>query len=196
MPTLKIQIPLIWIAVVLFGAIELALLYGYHNSDTHWQNTIVFGASIVAGAFALFSYLKGIEQKRSAAASRIIERWNNPMMTPYKDVMRSIRSGKVSVEPLKRKSREDPLTPEAAEIRSKMQVLLGFFEELCLAIRLSTADEKKLEQFFAAVVTQSYKKSKNWIQNERDIDDEQGYYIEFEMVAKKWDLKVINARKS
>jgi hypothetical protein len=63
-PMLRLKISLLWLSLIAFAIIELALLCAYHYSDNHWQNTIVFGASIVAGAFALFSYMKKTLKRR------------------------------------------------------------------------------------------------------------------------------------
>jgi hypothetical protein len=99
---MTITIPLLWAAVLLFVASEGILLYEFHNADAKWKQTIVFGASIVAGAFGLFSYLKGIEQGRRQTAERLIDKWTDPGMTPLRDLVREITEGQTLTSTLMR----------------------------------------------------------------------------------------------
>jgi hypothetical protein len=107
-------------------------------------------------------------------------------MRPYRDVMRDIRAGRHSLHPLTRTSKEHVFSEGDYEIRSRMQALLGFLEDACLAIRLKAADERYLQLYFWEIVLQSYEKTKPWIDNERAIDGTRIYYPEFETIAIRW----------
>jgi hypothetical protein len=64
--------------------------------------------------------------------------------------------------------------------------LLGFFEEMALAVKNRTADEGKLNSFFRSAVCQSFGNLQVWIENERKVDNEYSYYVELEWLAGRW----------
>jgi hypothetical protein len=51
-------IPVIWIVMGLFLPIEGVLLWACHTASQEWKDTIVFGATVVGGAFALYGHMK------------------------------------------------------------------------------------------------------------------------------------------
>ncbi len=93
-------IPVTWIVFGFFLPLEGILLWAYHNSPDNWKETIVFGATIVGGAFALYSHMKHIDESRSKAAQKLIERWNNPSseFELMKDTLRNVNAGKLDVK--------------------------------------------------------------------------------------------------
>jgi hypothetical protein len=184
-----IKISLVWAAIVLFVASEGALLYEFHNADDKWKQTIVFGASIVAGAFALFSYLKGIEQGRRQTAERLIDRWTDPSMMPLKDIVREITEGHLDTAQLMRSGKGVKLDQSALCARSKVIGMLNFYEEVAIAVRIKSADEDILQRFFRAVILQAFDNLEVWIRNERTIDNESRYYVELEQLVAKWKTK-------
>jgi hypothetical protein len=183
---MTITIPLIWAGVTLFLASEGVLLYEFHNADDKWKQTIVFGASIVAGAFGLFVYLKGIEQGRRQTAERLIDRWNDPGMTPLRDIMREITEGQIDAATLMRSGKGEKLEPEPLAARSKVVGMLNFYEEVAIAVLVKSADEQILRRFFHAVTCQAFDNLEAWIKNERTFDNEPAYYNNFEDLVERW----------
>ena len=66
-----------WLATALFALAE-AWLWWMYNFKWFDRESIAFMATVIGGAFALFAYMKGIEEKRSQAADGLIKRWNDP----------------------------------------------------------------------------------------------------------------------
>jgi hypothetical protein len=186
---MTVNISIIWLILIPFLLIEAALLYWYHIADSHLQSTIVFFASVVAGAFALFSYVKGIQERRKQSSERLIERWNNPDMRPFKDAIREITEGERDPVLLMRKAKGEKLSKEVLEARSFVVGLLGFYEEVSIAVRKKSAEEATLKLFMRAVVCQCWDHMKPWIENERKIDNEAGYYTELQWLADRWSKK-------
>jgi hypothetical protein len=88
-------------------------------------------------------------------------------------------------------SRVDPASltrGDAGVQESRMLIVsaLNFFEELSIAVLNKNADEHRLKQFFAAITSQSFAKLEDWIRHERKIDNEPGYYVEFEALVTRW----------
>lgn len=183
---MTIRISLVWAAITLFVVIEGSLLYEFHNVSDKWKQTIVFGASIVAGAFGLFSYLKGIEQGRRQTAERLIDRWTAPEMTPLKDVIREITEGHTDVAALMRPGKGAKLDAATLTARSKIVGMLNFYEQVAIAVQIKSADESILKRFFRAVVCQCFDNLEAWIANERIIDNEPRYFTHLAELAKSW----------
>ena len=183
---MTITIPLLWAAVLMFVASEGILLYEFHNADAKWKQTIVFGASIVAGAFGLFSYLKGIEQGRRQTAERLIDKWTDPGMTPLRDLVREITEGQTLTSTLMRTTKGAILGGDELQARSKVVGMLNFYEEVAIAVMERSADELMLRRFFRAVICQAFDNLESWIKNERTIDNEGRYYIYLEDLVERW----------
>jgi len=118
------------------------LLYEFHNAHAKWKQTIVFGASIVAGAFALFSYLRGIEQGRRHTAERLIDRWTDPAMSRLRDIVRDITEGHLNTEQLMRTGKGAKLNQSALASRSKVVGMLNVYEEVAIAVRIKSKIER------------------------------------------------------
>ena len=78
------------------------------------------------------------------------------------------------------------LADDVLRTRSDLIGLLGFFEEMALAVRNRTADESKLESFFESPVRQSFGNLREWIENERKMDNNYSYYVEMEWLSHRW----------
>ena len=72
------------------------------------------------------------------------------------------------------------------EARADLIGLLGFFEEMALAIKNRAADEGKLKSFFESAVSQSFGNLEQWIVNERKVDNDYTYYVELQWLALRW----------
>ncbi|MGA2737175.1 MAG: hypothetical protein ABSG65_06945 [Bryobacteraceae bacterium] len=90
---MTIRIPLKWIVLFLFLGIEALILRLFAVSPEKDRAVIAFEGTVVAGAFALFVYMQGVEAQQSRAADKLFERWNNPAMAAYKNIGRDVRRG-------------------------------------------------------------------------------------------------------
>ena len=70
--------------VGLFVIFETVMLVAFNSQTDRNRATIVFGATVIAGAFALYTYLQGIEERRAQHAHQIIQRWNSAEMLPMR----------------------------------------------------------------------------------------------------------------
>lgn len=166
--------PVIWVVLALFLPIEGLAVYFYHVSSEAWKSTIVFAASVVGGAFALYSHLKHIEEVRVVYAAKLIERWGSPLATvdSWKDLLRDITAGKIiNVEQYARKREPDGkmVLPDDLTTRSKIIGLLSYAEEVALAIRTKNADEELIKRQLEGVLTTSFVKLEPWIKREREV---------------------------
>ena len=181
----QVRVPWTWARVLLFLLVEIALLIVY-NFAPRDRETIVFGATIIAGAFALYSYLRGIEDRRMQAASKMIERWNAPDRTEARKTMNLISESLLDPDSLQRTSKGQPIPAEHLSARLNLVSSLNFYEELAIGVFDGTLDEDKAHTFFAPVIEQSYQSLLKWIENERAIDRCPAYYTEFEKLAVRW----------
>jgi hypothetical protein len=186
MPKVTLRISIVWLVVVPFVLIECALFVFFLKVGHEAHEDIIFGASIVAGAFALFSYVKGIDESRTQAADRIIERWNNPDLSQMKRCVREICEGLFDPTAVARDPKGAPLGEDALRLRADVVAILNIFEEISLLIRTSSANEEKLRRYFRPVMIQAYNNLRPWIENERKLDNEDAYYCEFENVVLRW----------
>jgi len=182
---MQITIPGRWIIVGLFAIIEAALLVSFHYQDDHNRATTVFGATIVGGAFALYTYLQGIEERRAKYAQDLLERWNRAEMLPVRAVLREITENRINPSELMRTANGSPTDAVDAK-RACVVAVLNFSEEVAIAARTKAANEHRLYDFFDAIVRQAYAKLEDWIKNERRIDNEPQYYCEVEALYRKW----------
>ncbi|HXM42620.1 MAG TPA: DUF4760 domain-containing protein [Bryobacteraceae bacterium] len=183
---MTIRIPLKWIILFLFLGIEALILRLFAVSPEKDRAVIAFGGTVVAGAFALFVYMQGVEAQQSRAADKLFERWNNPTMAAYKNTGRDIRRGILDPITLARTSQNVVFAEPQKTQRTELLGLLSFYEEICLAIRMRSANEEKLKRYFKAVLVQTFTKVKPFIDKERAVDNNLRYYIEFEEVFEVW----------
>jgi hypothetical protein len=189
MRKLTLKISIVWLVVAPFVLIECGLFLFYLSVGHEAHEAIVFGASIVAGAFALFSYVKGIDERRTQAADRIIERWNNPDLSQIKRCVREICEGLFDPSRVARSPKGEALSEDALKLRADVVAILNIFEEISLLIRSSSANEEKLQRYFGPVMIQAFNNLRPWIENERKLDNEDAYYCEFEAVVLRWKTK-------
>ena len=188
MPT-KIKIPplsVVWVTISLFALVEACLwwMYNYRWFD---RESIAFLATITAGAFALFAYLKGIEERRSQAADRLIERWNAPSFRVIVDATRPlVERDKDSSELGRPKYVLKTASAADTVLRGHMQAVLGFFEEIAISIFAKTADEEKLKRFFEAVIPTGYDGFEAFILAERGQDKDPTIYKECQKLVERW----------
>jgi hypothetical protein len=185
---MKIEIPWRWMVLSLFLLFEGVILAVFHFQPEKNRATIVFFATIVAGAFALYTYIQGIEERRALNAHALIRRWNSPEMLSMRLVLREITENRLDPDSLKRAAKGE-MPQGVDEKRGHLVTILNFYEELAIAALKKTADEDRLYEFFDAIVSQSASKLDDWIRHERRIDNEPEYYCEFVKLAGRWAEK-------
>jgi hypothetical protein len=183
-------IPVTWIVFGLFLPLEGILLWAYHNAPNNWKETIVFGATIVGGAFALYSHMKHIDESRSKAAHKLIERWNNPSskFELMKDTLRNVNAGKLDVRSLMltRAANGAIVLPADMAMRNRVVGLLGFCEEVALLVRTDHADNELIRRILYGVLTRCYELYLPWIEGERLAAGDRELYIELQELIKRW----------
>ena len=183
---MNIKIPWIWLTVGLFLGIELVLLMIYFQEDDRNRAVILFGATVVAGAFALYSYLHQIQEHRFEEAGKMMERWNAPERVSIRAVMANVTDGRLDISTIQRHHQSQVFDLEAHEIRMKVLSALNFYEELAIGIFEKSVDNDRSIRFFYSIANQAYEKLEEWIKNERNVDHTQTYYIEFEALINLW----------
>jgi hypothetical protein len=178
-----LKVPGKWLVISLFLVLETILVIFYNFHDDHDRATIAFAATVVGAAFALYSYLQGIEDRRTQKAHRFMERWTTPDMLEIRSVLIDVLEGRIDPVSL---TRADTTKKEA---RLSVVSALNFFEEVSIAVLEGTANEDCLKDFFSAIVVQSFAKLEDWIKIERRIDNETTYYTKFELVTSRWRTK-------
>lgn len=164
--TARFEVPWIWARVGLFIAIEGVLLVVYHFQPPAIRETIIFGATIVGAAFALYSYLRGIEDRRLQEAGRMIERWNAPDRSDIRKTMNDIAEGHIDPKTLGRIEKGRKILESEEVKRLHVIAALSFYEELAIRIFENNLDEERAYRFFKTVVDQAYETLMSWIENE------------------------------
>jgi hypothetical protein len=186
-------IPVIWIVMGLFLPIEGVLLWAYHTASREWKDTIVFGATVVGGAFALYGHMKHIEGRRDQYAQKLIERWNDPSpeFELMKDTLRNVYAGTLNLASVMRTrtAAGQIVLPNDMVTRNRVVGLLNYCEEVALAVRTDQADEALVRRILSGVLEMAWDRFEPWIQGERTVlgpphGDE--LYIELQKLVEKW----------
>jgi len=151
----------------------------------------LFAGTVLAGAFALYVYLRGIEDKRRETAGRLIERWNGPDRYELKKIMKMIADERLDPSTLSRKRKGEVQPDDILEQRLKVTAMLNFYEEMAISVKDRSANEDKLFDFFSNVLEDAYFRLLQYIENERRIDASAAYasaayFCELEWLAKRW----------
>ena len=183
---MRLEIPTRRVILGLFVIVEGGLLVGFHNASDHNRATLAFTATATAGAFALHTYLAGIEERRAENAQNLIRRWNAPEMLPVRLVLREITENRLEAATLQRSAKGGEMPPDVDGKRAGLVTVLNFYEELAIATQHNTADEERLYAFFSGIIQQSATCLEGWIKNERAVDNEPDYYCEFLKLVARW----------
>ena len=183
--TWRPRISLVWLGTCSFAALELMCLWAYHF---RWydRESILFLASITGGAFVLYSYLRGVEDKFSQAADKFVERWNTSMVPTIKATRPFVEGQLASARFARPVFDYASASAEQIETRSQIVTLLNFFEEVSISVLNRSADEDKLRRFFGEVIPAGYKAMEEWILAERKKDNDTAYYLEAQRVVERW----------
>jgi hypothetical protein len=171
--------PLVGWTLLTFLVAEAILVAVFHFQNERDRATIIFGASVLGGAFALFTYLQGVEESRAQRARLLIDRWNAQEMRAERTVLRNVLAGNLDIESIKRGN--------SGKQRARVISVLNFFEEIARSIRTRDTREADLRLYFGPLVLVSFRTLQDWIEAERLSDHEPGYYTEFEKLAKRWE---------
>lgn len=174
-----------WVVIGLFAALEIAFVVAFHNAPDRNRATILFVATVAGGCFALYTYLQGIDEKRSQYAYSLIERWNRADMVAVRLVLREVTEKRLDPATLMRRG-TGAISKEVDEKRAGVVAILNFFEEVSIAARKGDANEDRLFEFFDGIVRQTYANLEEWIRHERKVDNEPHYYCEMQALYGRW----------
>jgi len=189
---MRLEIPRVPLIVGLFVFLEAAVLYLFAREQSdHTRGVYLFAGTVLAGAFALYVYLRGIEDKRRETAGRLIERWNGPDRYELKKIMKMIADERLDPSTLSRKRKGEVQPDDILEQRLKVTAMLNFYEEMAISVKDRSANEDKLFDFFSNVLEDAYFRLLQYIENERRIDASAAYasaayFCELEWLAKRW----------
>ena len=181
-------ISLVWAGTLAFFLAELPLwwMYAYKWHD---RESIQFFATVVAGSFALFAYLKGIETSRNRESGRFIERWNSPDLRSIVNRARPLVEQTIKSEDYARPKYDlATASQNKTQLRGDIITLLGMFEEIAIAVAKKHASEDRLEEFFGAVIPGGYDGFQGFILAERK-EDKQDYYMPTQRLVERWTKK-------
>ena len=145
----------------------------------HWRlaadksRTIEFGGAIIGGSTAIYALLLNQQGRRASSAAEFIKRWNNPDFGSYRAAVGEVlASNSISTKNLE-----------------SIRMLLGFFEEISIAILRKEADEALLRDFFWTVGVRLSVAAKPWIDQRRADNHQPTLFVEYEKVYARWQVK-------
>ncbi len=146
------------VVVPAFVIAGLFLAWLYQGASPNGKQTIVFCASVLGGAFALYSYLWNVEQSRSELAHQLIQRWNDPTLEAQKEILREVIHHNTNPAQYA-VTAQGPPTGAAWTKRSQIVAMLSFCEEVALAVNSGSANEELVD---CRRVTLSIRRSSHW----------------------------------
>jgi hypothetical protein len=162
----RFSIPIFLVLVVL-GVVLVVT----HARVKEYRETIQFASGLVGGGAAIYALLLSVQTRRSAAASRFVERYNDPGFAELRKVL----------------SREVYPGPEHAPDPQGISALLNFFEEMSLAVNSKEADEKIARGFFFSVSGKFYRALENQIIELRKTGNQPTAFVEYERLYRRWN---------
>lgn len=136
-----------------------------------YRETIQFASGLVGGGAAIYALLLSVQTKRSAAAARFIERYNDPSFAELRKVL----------------SREVYPGPDHAPDPQGISGLLNFFEEMALAVNSKEADENIARGFFFSVSGKFYRALESQIIELRKTGNQPTAFVEYERLYRRWN---------
>jgi hypothetical protein len=161
----RFSIPVV-LVVALLG---LAVIVAYARVR-EYRDTIQFASGLVGGGVAIYALLLNVQTGRSTAASRFVERYNDPSFAE----LRKVLSKAISTP---------SHTPEPHSIRS----LLNFFEEMAISVNSKEADEKLARGFFFAISGKFYRALEGEIRELREAGNQPTAFVEYEKLYRRWN---------
>src|SRR5271169_3252999 len=88
-----------------FLAIE-GILLAFYQAHQGLHEVLAFGATVVAGAFALFDLFSKTQHGRLESAGDFIKRWNDPGLGEVRREVRALLTNATLIAPLIKKSED------------------------------------------------------------------------------------------
>lgn len=162
---IRISAPYWLIALVaILASIIGYLIYGPQDIDKFFTFTaaaIAVCATVISSVYAAKQYQETknkISFDKKLHAYNIASKWNSELMTESRKILRScmheVKSGKLTNEQLKSLYMENEV---------EISQVLGFFEEICVAIKNDIADEDFLYDQIRSALCSYERIFKDWI---------------------------------
>jgi hypothetical protein len=187
--TFKVTVANLVLYALVMVVIAAALAWYYSQSSKDLREVINYGSSLFGAMVALLALLytaQGIrnanDEKKRAAASRFIERWNDPS---YGDLKKEWVALNAELDTLNQESRCTLLQSEILKRRTATEVL-NFYEEMSVVINTAAVDEAVLKRFFQSILLAYWERYSYWIHETRRDPKWKRAYLEFETVATQW----------
>jgi Domain of unknown function (DUF4760) len=185
----KVRIKYIALFILALLAGVACLTYVFSRAGEDLRKTITFGSSLfgaAVGISTLFYTAQNIrrtnDEKQSSAATRFVERWNDPGFFEIKSRWRSLNE---ELQRLKQDER-NVLLSENLVARTTAIEVLNFFEEMSVAINTGSVDQALLQRFFRTMVLGYWEQYRYWIEHWRQMRNAPRFCIEFEQVVRNW----------
>jgi hypothetical protein len=167
MPSIQFRFSIPLVVVVAIVGLTVIVAYGRVRE---YRDTIQFASGLVGGAVAIYALLLNVQTRRSTAASRFVERYNEPTFAELRKVLsKAISTPSHTLEP--------------HSVRS----LLNFFEEMAIAVNSKEADEKLARGFFFSISGKFYRALEGQIRDLREAGNQPTAFIEYEKMYRRWN---------
>jgi hypothetical protein len=160
----RFSIP-IFVVLVLLGIAAIIV----HARIKEYRETIQFASGLVGGGAAIYTLLLSVQTRRSSAASRFVERYNDPSFAELRKAVS--------------KASTDPHTLSPQSVRSS----LNFFEEMALAVNSKEADDAVARGFFFSIAGKFYRAMEEQIVELRKAANQPTAYVQYEKLYRRWN---------
>lgn len=180
------RLPRIWLTIASCFLVEMYLWVAY---DQRWydREAIQFFATVVGGCFALYVYLRSVEDTRNQESGRFVERWNSP---EFRDIVNRTRP--FVDDPSLSRALAPPgfsmtsASDEQKARRGDILTILAFFEELAIAVARGHAAEPPLQDFFSSVIPRGYEGFEEFVLGIRQERKDIGFYRPTQLLVERW----------
>ena len=167
----------------------VGLTWLYAKADKDLRDIITYGSTLMGATAGLLLVLYTAENirnsnrdKASAAASRFVQRWNDPEFFALKKAWRAISD---ELEGLTPEGRFNCLNDNAEKRVTAVEVF-NFFEEMAIAVNMEFADEEIIERFFRDILLKYFDHYQYWIEQHRAARKFPSFCSELAEVVRKW----------
>ena len=136
------------------------------------RDTLKFGAALLGGVTAIYALLLNVQARRGSAATKFIERWNDPKFEECRKAISATLDGEF----------------DKIEVHTTRHAL-NFFEELAICAHRKEADEEILRDFFYTVALMYFRSTHTWIKERRQLRNQPTAYIHYEKLYGRWESK-------
>jgi hypothetical protein len=166
------------------------LIWAYSTDNKNDRDIITYGSSLLAGVVGIITLLytadsirRSNQEKRAAAASRFLERWNNPAYLGLKSRWRKLNE---EIEVLSPEARFNLLNGDTVKRTTAVEVL-NFFEEVAGSVNNNSVDEDLLKRFFRTILVRYYRDYEYWIEQHKKVRGAFDFCDELKTLALKWE---------